>query len=270
MLEGIDRARPQIVLMQQVRLGAEVQIAQCRRAEGPLIADVVNRQDRARVPEQLVPVVGRLEKQRRERGVPVVAMQDLGRPLHVLAGGEHGAGERQEAQVLIRIGRVQGRTREQLGAIHQVHRRARAREPTVQDGEAISVRAKLEPQILQAGQGCKRQVRAIDGGIQRREQADVVTGRMQVLRERRGDVREASGLRERSDLRGEQAHCQFHERATGLSLLLNAWSVHAGGQARAAQMRRVLISLTLTVLLIVSVGTGVAVATWPQWRHWLH
>ena len=35
-------------------------------------------------------------------------------------------------------------------------------------------------------------------------------------------------------------------------------------------MRRVLISLTLTVLLIVSVGTGVAVATWPQWRHWLH
>jgi len=38
----------------------------------------------------------------------------------------------------------------------------------------------------------------------------------------------------------------------------------------AAQMRRVLISLTLTLLLIVSVGTGIAVATWPQWRHWLH
>jgi hypothetical protein len=34
-------------------------------------------------------------------------------------------------------------------------------------------------------------------------------------------------------------------------------------------MRRVLISLTVTLLLIVSVGTGIAVATWPHWRHWL-
>jgi hypothetical protein len=34
-------------------------------------------------------------------------------------------------------------------------------------------------------------------------------------------------------------------------------------------MRRVLISLTLTLLLIISVSTGIAVATWPQWRHWL-
>jgi hypothetical protein len=34
-------------------------------------------------------------------------------------------------------------------------------------------------------------------------------------------------------------------------------------------LRRVLISLTVTLLLIVSVGTGIAVATWPHWRHWL-
>jgi hypothetical protein len=92
---------------------------------------------------------------------------------------------------------------------------------------------------------------------------------MQIFRERGRDIGEATGLRERGRLRGEQADCQFHERATGLSLLLNAWDVHAGGQARAAQMRRVLISLTLTLLLIVSVGTGIAVATWPQWRHWV-
>ncbi len=43
----------------------------------------------------------------------------------------------------------------------------------------------------------------------------------------------------------------------------------AGGRLGISAMRRVLISLTLTLLLIVSVGTGIAVATWPQWRHWI-
>jgi hypothetical protein len=33
-------------------------------------------------------------------------------------------------------------------------------------------------------------------------------------------------------------------------------------------MRRFLISLTLAVLLVVSTGLGVAVATWPQWQRW--
>ncbi len=36
-----------------------------------------------------------------------------------------------------------------------------------------------------------------------------------------------------------------------------------------SSMRRFLISLTLTVLLAVSIGLGVAVATWPQWERWL-
>jgi hypothetical protein len=34
-------------------------------------------------------------------------------------------------------------------------------------------------------------------------------------------------------------------------------------------MRRFLIGLTLTVLLIVSIGIGMAVANWPQWRHFV-
>ncbi len=32
-------------------------------------------------------------------------------------------------------------------------------------------------------------------------------------------------------------------------------------------MRRVLIGLVLTLLLVVSVGIGVAVARWPQYPH---
>jgi hypothetical protein len=34
-------------------------------------------------------------------------------------------------------------------------------------------------------------------------------------------------------------------------------------------MQRFLIGLTLTVLLIVSIGVGIAVARWPEWRHFV-
>jgi len=42
-----------------------------------------------------------------------------------------------------------------------------------------------------------------------------------------------------------------------------------GRGAAVFAMRRVLISLLVALLLILSVGTGIAVATWPRWRHWL-
>jgi hypothetical protein len=35
-------------------------------------------------------------------------------------------------------------------------------------------------------------------------------------------------------------------------------------------MRRFLIGLTLVLLLIVSIGIGLAIAQWPRWRHLLH
>jgi hypothetical protein len=34
-------------------------------------------------------------------------------------------------------------------------------------------------------------------------------------------------------------------------------------------MQRFLIGLTLTLLLIVSIGMGIAVARWPEWRHFI-
>lgn len=34
-----------------------------------------------------------------------------------------------------------------------------------------------------------------------------------------------------------------------------------------APMQRFLIGLMLTLLLIVSIGIGIAVARWPEWRH---
>jgi hypothetical protein len=36
-----------------------------------------------------------------------------------------------------------------------------------------------------------------------------------------------------------------------------------------SSMQRFLIGLTLTVLLIVSIGVGIAVARWPEWRHFV-
>ncbi len=62
----------------------------------------------ARAGKQSVPVIEGFEKQRGEGGVPVVAVKDLGRPLHALATDEHGAREGEKSQVLVRIGRVQG------------------------------------------------------------------------------------------------------------------------------------------------------------------
>jgi hypothetical protein len=34
-------------------------------------------------------------------------------------------------------------------------------------------------------------------------------------------------------------------------------------------MQRFLIGLTLALLLIVSIGIGIAVARWPEWRHFV-
>jgi hypothetical protein len=34
-------------------------------------------------------------------------------------------------------------------------------------------------------------------------------------------------------------------------------------------MQRFLIGLTLALLLIISVGIGIAVARWPEWRHFI-
>jgi len=39
-----------------------------------------------------------------------------------------------------------------------------------------------------------------------------------------------------------------------------------GEEVLISLLRRVLISLTLVVLLIVSIGLGIAVATWPRWH----
>jgi len=36
-----------------------------------------------------------------------------------------------------------------------------------------------------------------------------------------------------------------------------------------APMQRFVIGLTLTLLLIVSIAIGIAVARWPEWRHFV-
>ncbi len=193
-LQRVDDVRPQIVLVQQVAAGAQVQIGGRGGAERSLVADVVDRQHGTRLAEQLIRVVGGLEKQRRERRVPVVAVQYPGRPLHLLATGEHRARERQEPQVLVGIRGVQRRPPEELRAIDQIDRRARARERSGQYREAVAVRAELELPVLQPRDRSQSQPGPINGSVQRREQPDVVSGSVQILGEGRRDVRETAGF----------------------------------------------------------------------------
>ena len=61
------------------------------RAERALVAEVVDGENGARLREQLVPGVSGLQQQRREGGVPVVTVHDVGREAHALAGIQRGA-----------------------------------------------------------------------------------------------------------------------------------------------------------------------------------
>src|SRR5262245_36496260 len=106
--------------MQQVLCVAEPEVANGRRREDALVADVVNREDRARPGEQAIPGVNRAQVERRERRVPVVAMKDVRREPEALTGLERRACQQQKAQVLVRSGAIDARSVVQGRAVHQV------------------------------------------------------------------------------------------------------------------------------------------------------
>ena len=83
--------------------------------------------------------------------------------------------------------------------------------------------------------------------------------RVQVLGEGPGDVGEPAGLRQRRDLGGEQADGGGCGHGRGEFL--------AAVRGYDVVMRRLLIGLTVTLLVVVSIGVGVAVARWPQHAH---
>ena len=63
----------------------------------------------------------------------------------------------------------------------------------------------LQRDVAQKFHGPDVELPAIDLPVQRHESADVVAVRMQILGECAGHVGQASGLRQRRDLRGDEA-----------------------------------------------------------------
>ena len=112
MFQGIDDAGAQVVLVEPVRIG-KPEVCYLPRVEDTLVADIVDREHAARAGEQRVLRVLRVEQQRAECRVPVVAVEDLRRKAGSAAGLEGGAGKGDEASVLA----LRDQILEQAGAI---------------------------------------------------------------------------------------------------------------------------------------------------------
>ena len=159
--------------------------------------------------EQPVPVVDGLEEQRRERRVPVVAVDDRGAQLMRWQHSNAARVKHEEAQVLVRRRSCRGSGGVERRAVDQVDRRRRARQLRLPAASSDSD-AGPAPAARPAGTatGAKAQLRAIDRRIERGEQPHVCARRVQVFGERRGHIGESAGLGKRRDLGGEQADAE--------------------------------------------------------------
>ena len=120
MLQRVDAPVPQIVLVQQVRARSQPKIARRGCREDALVTDVVDREDGASRRKQPIPGIDRTQEERREGGVPVVAMENIRREPHALAALDGRAREQQEAQVLVDFAGVEVGALVERRAVHQV------------------------------------------------------------------------------------------------------------------------------------------------------
>src|SRR5207245_2506053 len=88
--------------------------------EQTLIANIVDGQDGAAAVEEGIPCVERLQIERNQGGVPVVAMEDVRAPLHPLAGLDGASREKREAHVLVRVLRIEIGAVVERRAVHEV------------------------------------------------------------------------------------------------------------------------------------------------------
>ena len=180
--------------------------------ERSLVADVVDREDAARGAEDaLVPGVGGAQQQRRERGVPVVAVHDVRREAQSLAAFERGAREHQVTRVLVRRVGIDARPIEDRRAIDQVEPEIGARQAGGPHAIVEFARADLDREPLELVGRALLDALQFHEPVQRDEHAHVVAAPGQVASQRRGDVAEPAGLRERGDLGGKEADALAHD-----------------------------------------------------------
>jgi len=198
----VDPPLAELVLMEVLGRVAEASLRQNRRAEAPLVPDVVDREDGAGAREEAVPCEEGLEREGSERGLPVVAVDDVGRPLKVLTGLERRPGEPGEARGLVGVAGVERRAVEERGRAHEVDGDVAARERSAHDGEARAPRPQRERERREhLGE---RAPRRADAGVEGHHDAHVVAALAEVAGERAGDVAEAAGLREGGDFRADE------------------------------------------------------------------
>ncbi len=140
------------------------------RRELPLVADVVDGQNRAGVGEQAVPAVEGPQQQRPEPSMPVMAVKDMGTEAKVLAAFDGDARQRQETQVLVRRARVNGLPTIKRRAVDEVHRGVGAGQYRRADRIVIAVRSNADAQIGKLHHRRDGIKLAIDRGIKRDEQ----------------------------------------------------------------------------------------------------
>jgi hypothetical protein len=200
------------------RIGRPVAAVQAGEAERvrpgrALVVEVVDGENSARVAERIVPAQAGLEVQRQQRGVPVVAVQDVGPDVEQLARADDGPAEEgvaQEKVIAIGTGRVDLVALEEVVVGDEVHRHVRARERGAQEG---GLGGPVGPGDGDGGQHLVH-VRAValqpvpGLPVEGHEDHDVVSECLQRFRQRGADVAQAAGLGDGRNLGGGEE--DFH------------------------------------------------------------
>ena len=231
--------------------GADVLGEPQRREEvvavGPLVLDVVDRQHRRDVVEPPVPPAAPRAEHRREGGVPVVSVEDLGllsEPPHSLDGGPDEDGEPPEAVVGPRVARgvEAGAPVEERVVRDEVDGHAVVRELPLQDPDAVGTpedrdverRRRLDRPL----QPPPVPLRCLE--VEGDPDVDVVAAPCQGLRERPDDVAESARLGERAALGGKMTDSQRSSWSAPFSRIPPAGGVGRPGAAPAAWPDRAL------------------------------
>ena len=201
--EEIEALLLELVLMKQREIRAKPGVGKDVRAEDPLVVEVVDGEQRLGLRERRLPGEAGPQHQRDEAGLPVVAVDDVGRELQADRALQRGAREQKESQVLVGIGGVDWLPAVQGGAVNEIGVLPRCAE----EGEAVGVVAEMDDVL---GKDFLKIMRLrAHPRVEGQERPDVVPVLAQLLGERPRHVGEAPGLGPGGDFGGDEEDVHF-------------------------------------------------------------
>ena len=188
--------------------------------EGPLVGDIVDRENARGSGEKGIALLPDLEIGRDERGLPIMAMDDVRLEFQILAKLEAGTGKKTEALGVVRelpvAVIIKSGAAEITFMFNEIDRESvRCSLENLAPDNAVPRRNthrpqdRLEPVLFLA-----------DGPVARQNQADVMTEFFQDLGQRAAHVAEAAGLDERHRLRSCEKDLIFFSVFSALSIFL--------------------------------------------------